>query len=650
MNGRPTMLGEADPRVLDNWKLGMNDRREMTTLLGRWGPELLVLLVALTLRVEGLHRISLCHYDEGVYVSSAIRLAGGAPEGFAFGQAQHAPPLYPLLVGILYQIIGIPWPNLALYVNALFGTMTVVLVYGLARQMWSRSIAVIAALLLAASDYHIALSRMALTDVSFTFWFSASLVAFLCANRSWQQGQRWSRWSWSVVAGLCSGAAWNTKYHGWLAPVFILLFAVATAVRSLVQKGKEQSPVKGQPSSTECRSDVANLPLRLVLASIILTIATLTFLPWFFYIQQHLPGGYRSVLQIHKSYLSSVIQWPAHAAVLLQSLPAFRHYGWLLVVNLGIISFAISSAKWPRRMVLLLLAALAAFLGADVILLALAAVSAVRLLWAQGAGPVMAAVWLLTWCALTPFYTPFLRLLLPAWPAVAVLAAPRLWQLIAGDNSPLVHGHSPVRCHGRSSFTGSLSLAELATVLGFLGWLCLTQPFGFLPGRGLWQRWDSHRGYREFAQWVDENTSPDAAFLCQGQPPFSIYCPRQAVVLGNEPFSVATRGLAPQRPAYLAVDFRAIHEEQSTARDDIAQNVAALELIHVIPLDCNLVVLLDYLPPREVAEKIAHNEIGLHKLQSNENEQLSIPAPIESRSLDAIIVYRIRLDKLADRP
>lgn len=658
----------------DDRKQALSAKPRVTTLLGQWGPELLVLLVAVALRVEGLHQVSLCHYDEGVYVSSAMRLASRAPEGFAFGQAQHAPPLYPILVSMLYRMTGIPWPNFSLYVNVLFGTFTVALVYELARRIWSRPIGVVAALLLAASDYHIALSRMALTDVSFTFWFTASLVAFLHADRCWQRGARWSSWGWLVVAGLCGGGAWNTKYHGWLAPVFMALFAVAAAARSFIQKGNDQGATKQQLTSTATRDDIANLPFRLSLASIVLAIAALSFLPWFLYIERHLPGGYRSVLHVHKSYVGSVTDWPAHAWVLLQALPAFRHYGWLLLVNLGIVGLAVSGGDWPRRLVLLLLVGFAACLGTDEVLLAVGALSAVRFLWVhgtgrqsevsgppskrlaaglfwgQGAESLLVSVWLLGWCVLTPFYEPFVRLLLPVWPAVAVLAAPQLWQLIADGSRRLGQIATSVDSAERYNLAGCFSLAELASLVVFLGWLCLTQPFGFLPGPDLWQRWDSRRGYQEFARWVAQNTPQDAAFLCQGQPPFSIYCPRQAIVLGNEPFSAATRGLAPHRSAYLALDFRAIHEAEPTARNDIAKNAAALELIHAIPLDCNVVVLLDYLSPVKVAEKIAHNEAVLQKLASSENTLLPIPAPIESASLDAIAVYRIRLDKLADRP
>jgi len=584
----------------------------------------MIIAAAALLRLESLHQVSLCHFDEGVYVSSAYRLASASPEGFAFQQAQHAPPLYPIILAGVYRVVGVAWPNLGLYVSALFGTATVVLVYAASRSMWNRTTALLAAGLLALSDYHVAFSRMALTDVPFTFWFSAAMFSAGHALQNWQTSRWRSRWLWVLIGGVASGCAWNTKYHGWLAPALLLVITcIYLAKVSYRAVGLRLSILTAAVRDG-----------RFVAICMIAVLAGLSFLPWLYYVEQNYPGGYMGVTRMHQSYLGSIWQWPEHAFTLATSLPAFRHWGWLVVINIAIAGTLMLQCSWASRILVGLFAAGSVVVGSDLVVHCIVLPMVLQFGRSQKIELMLLGLWLAAFYVLTPFYTPYIRLLLPALPPAIMLAAYRLDELLGGAEWWRKNAGVP---GGRLR-----SVTTWGITFGCVAALAVLQPFGWLPTREVWQRWQCRAGYQEFARWVADSTPANAAFLCQGQPPFSIYCPRQAVILGNEPFFEALRGLSPERPAYLALDFRVIHEAEPTARDGLLKHGEALELVHTISLDANVVVLLDYMSAEQVARKLEATRDDPYYIQDASGRRLLVPPPLDSSFRDIIAVYHIR--------
>ncbi|MGH7134233.1 MAG: phospholipid carrier-dependent glycosyltransferase, partial [Pirellulales bacterium] len=75
------------------------------------------------------------------------------------------------MVAGTFSLTQIASPMMAIYLSALLGSATIVVYFAMLRRLYGGPFALAGSALLAASDLHIAFSRMALTDVALTFWF-----------------------------------------------------------------------------------------------------------------------------------------------------------------------------------------------------------------------------------------------------------------------------------------------------------------------------------------------------------------------------------------------------------------------------------------------------------------------------------------------
>jgi 4-amino-4-deoxy-L-arabinose transferase-like glycosyltransferase len=104
--------------------------------------------------------------------------------------------------------------------SAILGTVTIVLVYRVGLR-WRRSVALLAAALLAVWMHHVRESHFALTDVPLTLLITCALLASLRAHET-------GRLPWFVAAGASVGLAAATKYNGAVGLVMPLLAAALT--------------------------------------------------------------------------------------------------------------------------------------------------------------------------------------------------------------------------------------------------------------------------------------------------------------------------------------------------------------------------------------------------------------------------------------
>ncbi|MDX1946010.1 MAG: glycosyltransferase family 39 protein [Pirellulaceae bacterium] len=145
------------------------------------------------------------HFDEGVYASNVYF---GQPS-FAYPQRNmYAPPLLPWLIEA-GMLIGLS-PNLAAVLPGfLAGCGTIVALWWFGRSWFGPAAGLSAAVLCAFSQYHIAYSAAALTDVLLGLWIvlAVDAMARSLANADFR---------WAIGAGLYTGLAWWTKYNGWL--------------------------------------------------------------------------------------------------------------------------------------------------------------------------------------------------------------------------------------------------------------------------------------------------------------------------------------------------------------------------------------------------------------------------------------------------
>src|SRR5262245_2313430 len=165
----------------------------------------LILVIGVIARVMALSRSAVEHFDEGVYASNIYF----GPPDYAYPlQRFYSPPLLPALIetGI---IAGLP-PNVAaLAPSFVAGCATIAALWWFGRSWFGPGVGVAAAALAALSPFHIAYSSTALTDVLLGLWLVLAVDAI---GRSLVAGDL----RWAVAAGLYTGAAWWTKYNGWL--------------------------------------------------------------------------------------------------------------------------------------------------------------------------------------------------------------------------------------------------------------------------------------------------------------------------------------------------------------------------------------------------------------------------------------------------
>lgn len=166
----------------------------------------LIVVLAILLRAAVPARMAVEHFDEGVYASN-LYSAGQQPPFVYPDRHLYAPPLLPGLLEWAMLLTG--RPESVMWVNVCIGALTVAVLWWGVRGWFGPAAGIGAALLAATSDYHIAFSRMALTDASLGLFLAAGVFAGWRAVTS-------GRPVWIVAAGLLAALAWWTKYNGWL--------------------------------------------------------------------------------------------------------------------------------------------------------------------------------------------------------------------------------------------------------------------------------------------------------------------------------------------------------------------------------------------------------------------------------------------------
>jgi dolichyl-phosphate-mannose--protein O-mannosyl transferase len=189
---------------------------------------LAIVALAGVLRVEGIERPDRRYFDERYYAADACLFVRSAPAcGFEQGavpSASEHPPLGVWIVAAGIETVGnrpLGWR----LPSALFGTLTVALVYVLGRLLFRRRVAAaVAAVLLAVDPLHLVQSRIAMLDVFVVAFATAALALAVLDVRRPHVATR-------VAAGVAAGAAVATKWSGLLALVTVVVVEVVGASR-----------------------------------------------------------------------------------------------------------------------------------------------------------------------------------------------------------------------------------------------------------------------------------------------------------------------------------------------------------------------------------------------------------------------------------
>ncbi len=351
---------------------------------------LILIILGFCFRAWELSNIGLDHYDEGVYAFSALGITDSSqPLRLSPEQIKHSPPIFFCLVGLSYYLFGGPSDTAAIFVNVLLGTLTILAVWWIGRVWFGKPAGVTAAALLTFSEYHIALSRSALTDVAFAFFFVVALAAIMYAFQRQSIG-------FAILAGLVVGLAWNTKYHGWFA---LLISGTALLLYSWYQRTNGVSKLRF-----------------FFLWFVIALIAAACYLPWALYVQSQ-PGGYAELAQHQREMLSRYwfgnlwqqIQMQFFFEGTLSRLSVLIAFSCMLLVSGGR-----SAQKFRFLLVLGLLSVSVLLIGASGTAVLLVFFSVTTLLRKpviiQG---LLVLIWLALWFFSAPLYHPYARLILP---------------------------------------------------------------------------------------------------------------------------------------------------------------------------------------------------------------------------------------------
>jgi 4-amino-4-deoxy-L-arabinose transferase-like glycosyltransferase len=181
-------------RKLDKETVLGSERRDLALLLGlALGLRILLYKLTYVIAIDGA----------AVYFPMADLFASGRwLEGLAIGYH----PMYPLLAAFLSKVFG----NLqfsAQMVSVLFGTLTVIPVFYLARGVGNGRAGFFSSLFLAILPYHVELSADLLSDVTYTFFFISAIWLGWRALKT-------EDWKMFLLAGFAIGFAYLDRAEG----------------------------------------------------------------------------------------------------------------------------------------------------------------------------------------------------------------------------------------------------------------------------------------------------------------------------------------------------------------------------------------------------------------------------------------------------
>ena len=528
--------------------------------------ELVLLIILLTLgfalRIWNIASVGLDHFDEGVYVLSALGLTESNQVHSLYpGQFKISPPIFFSLVGLSYGIFGGPSDTAAILVNVLLGTLTIGALWWIGRSWFGPQVGIAAAALLALSEYHVELSRTGLSDVAFALFFLLALAMIVITF------QRQSI-SLAIITGLVVGLAWNTKYHGW--------FALLIAGVSLF------------PFAWHRRTDGLFLRRSFIPLGIMIVVAVASYLPWALYVQSQ-PGGYAALAayqrtMINRHYWLTNLWWQIQNQVFFE--------GWFsrASVPIAFLSILLVSPQRAQRsvkffLILLLLSASAILIGSSGTAVLLTVLGIPVLLRRPASFPSWLVLgWLAIWFFSTPLYRPYARLVLPFTIATYLVAG--LWLSTRMNDQLSKEG-------GRVAYQPIWTVLA-GTVVVIISVFLMTNPSN---------PWRPSRGASEAAAAMAKLIPPGERVIVIAEPSLAFY-----LHLANRPAFERTEDPALlenlENPVYLVTGVYA--DRAPTLREGLKKindRMVPLGRFPVIPKDIRL---LDDFSPQEVRNFLNH--------------------------------------------
>jgi 4-amino-4-deoxy-L-arabinose transferase-like glycosyltransferase len=177
----------------------------------------LIVLAAAILRFADLPLRGLTYWDEGKFLLEGVRLETGLrilagshsslPMGKAIGTAK---PTHALLIALAFVLFGVHDYS-ALFLNAFAGVVAVILVYRIAGVLFDPTVGLVAALVLAVSEYDVIYSRSALSESDANALLLFGVLVWLYERRRVVSGRR--QFVLLTAAGTVFGLAFTANYR-----------------------------------------------------------------------------------------------------------------------------------------------------------------------------------------------------------------------------------------------------------------------------------------------------------------------------------------------------------------------------------------------------------------------------------------------------
>jgi 4-amino-4-deoxy-L-arabinose transferase-like glycosyltransferase len=161
-----------------------------------------------------LPTLGLSYWDEYNYIVTARWFLGIRGNVFHTYEG----PVFPFFMSLLFRVFGVQ-DYVAIATSSLFAVMTVALLTMAGKKMFDTKVALIAPTLLTFTALFLIFSRLAMTDMAFTFFFTAAnLAAYLALSRR--------KLADAILAGVLYAACTGVKYSGLLALLVPLAYAL----------------------------------------------------------------------------------------------------------------------------------------------------------------------------------------------------------------------------------------------------------------------------------------------------------------------------------------------------------------------------------------------------------------------------------------
>lgn len=567
---------------------------------------LLITAMGFAVRFAFLDELAIEHFDEGVYASNLW-----FPDaGYAYPNRHlYAPPLLPSMVEFCLLTFGeakwVPFlPGLVL------GSLTVPLAWLAGRSWFDPAVGIAFAAIIAGNDFHIAMSRSALTDVPLLFFLL--LAVWLLSEALLRVDLRLA-----VAAGLATALAWATKYNGWL-PLAIGISGVAGMLIVRRLQSRQHAASNGPAGS----DDDVGLKDCIVILGVTCLVAFAGWSPVLSGLQDN--GGYAAVAENHQRYIVGVSGWyPSFT----QHMQTTAHYFGPLTVVSGLVAATAawflqrSCSTWnapgggttsDRSTWNTGLTPQAAFaIGVLPCLLLIPLVTALACLygltrcalWRTSdplfpglqTGQWLCAAWLCGLVLVTPLYQPYPRLILPLLAVTWLLTS--AWTVLVFRYQPAETSNIPE------------SKSRSALLIASLGIAGLLLSYAIDNGTKCWQpRTDlAETGELAIAAAADHargegNQKLDFVIYTYGEPGLFFHLPREGVpVQPVTDLNFALPGSRhPRIPTFVLTGPNTQNDENFA--EHFAQAGDALQEVGVFPYEASDFVLLDDHSPNELAD------------------------------------------------